>query len=267
MSTIANFFAFAESLLSMSFKDHFSQQADAYAKYRPHYPRALFEYLASLPPAHDTAWDCATGNGQAALGLAPHFAAVIATDASAQQITQALPHEKIAYQVAPAERTNIPPHSVDLITVAQALHWFHFEEFYAEAKRVLEPAGVIAAWCYNLLRCVPEIDHLLDEFYFETVGPFWPPERKLLEEHYQNISFPFDEITSPDFFMTAAWNLEDLIGYLGTWSATQRFIARKKADPRIDLRVQLQKVWREPEELKRIIWPLYLRAGRLRAGE
>lgn len=246
----------------MPFKDHFSGLADAYAKYRPHYPAALFQYLTSLTQTPHTAWDCATGNGQAALGLAPYFQHIIATDASAQQIAQAAPHERVHYHVAPAEHTDIPAQTLDLITVAQALHWFHFEEFFPEVKRVLKPGGVIAAWCYNLLRCEPGIDQPLDEFYFNTIGPFWPPERKLLEDNYRTIPFPFTEISAPDFFMTAEWSLDDFIGYLYTWSATQRYLAQKKTDPLPDLQQRLRPVWGEPQQKKIMQWPLYLRVGR-----
>ena len=248
------------------FKDHFSQHAGEYAKYRPHYPAALFEYLAGLAPAREAAWDCATGNGQAALGLAPYFDRIIGTDASAPQITQATPHPKVQYAVVPAERTAMPARSLDLIAVAQALHWFHFNEFYAEARRVLKPRGVIAVWCYNLLRCEPGIDALLDEYYVNVVGRFWPPERKLLEDRYQNISFPFAEIAAPNFFMEAEWPLDDLLGYLRTWSATQIFIAQNQADPLVDFRRRLLAHWDNPALSKRMQWPLYVRVGRMTAN-
>ena len=247
----------------MSFKDHFSQQAHEYAKYRPRYPAALFEYLAALASARETAWDCATGNGQAALGLAPYFKRVLATDASAQQIGQAVAHERVEYRVAVAEHTDINSRSVDLITVAQALHWFRFEEFYAEVNRVLKPGGVIAVWSYDLLRCDSEIDPILDEFYYRLVGPFWPPERKLVEERYKTIPFPYPEINPPEFFMETEWRLEELIGYLRTWSATQRFVAQQNFDPLPDLRRRLETIWDEPSRRKHIKWPLHLRVGKL----
>jgi len=246
----------------MSFKDHFSKHALDYAKYRPHYPQEMFAYLAGLCPTRETAWDCATGNGQAALSLTPFFAHLLATDASAQQIAQATAHPKIEYRVAPAEHTDIPAHAVALVTVAQALHWFHFEPFYAEVRRVLAPGGIVAVWCYNLLRCAPAIDKILDEYYRDVVGTFWPPERKFLEDRYQAIPFPFQEIDAPEFFMSATWNLDDLIGYVRTWSATQRFIAQKNSDPLIALRSRLLPPWGAPEQDRRLTWPLYLRVGR-----
>ncbi|NUO78462.1 class I SAM-dependent methyltransferase [candidate division KSB1 bacterium] len=247
----------------MSFKDHFSTQATDYAQYRPNYPEALFAYLATLVPEHKLAWDCGTGNGQAALSLAPHFEKISATDPSAKQIANATPHAKINYHIAPAERTEIPPHSVDLITVAQALHWFDFEKFYAEVGRVLKPNGVLAVWCYTLLESEPQIDAILNEFYFDIVGRYWPPERKLLENNYRDIPFPFEQITTPRFYMEQEWRLDDLFGYLGTWSSVQRFIAQHGEDPREQIRARLREAWGEVAEPRRIKWPLHLKIGRL----
>ncbi|MFQ5631766.1 MAG: class I SAM-dependent methyltransferase, partial [bacterium] len=146
---------------NINFKDHFSKQASEYHLYRPHYPPGLFKYLFTLTTRHEIAWDCATGNGQAALGIAPYFRQVIATDASKKQITQAMPHQKVTYQIAPAERTDIASATVELVTVAQALHWFDFEEFYAEVRRVLRPEGVLAIWHYNRAAISPEIDAIV----------------------------------------------------------------------------------------------------------
>ncbi len=249
----------------MSFKDHFSTQAMDYAKHRPDYPEALFAYLSTLVAEHERAWDCGTGNGQAALGLVPHFARIIATDPSAKQIAHAAPHEKIVYRVAPAEQTDIPTHSIDLIAVAQALHWFDFEKFYVEVRRVLKPNGVLAAWCYNLLECEPDVDALLNEFYSEIVGPYWPPERKLIEGNYRDIPFPFQIRDSPRFYMEAYWRCEDLLGYLGTWSSVQRFIAQHGDDPREQIYERLAQAWGEAANTKPIKWPLHLKVGRLRS--
>ncbi len=245
----------------MSFKDHFSKQATDYAKYRPNYPEALFAYLASLVPEHELAWDCGTGNGQTACSLAPHFEKVIATDPSVKQIANARPHEKITYRVAPAEQTDIVSHSVDLITVAQALHWFDFEKFYTEAARARKPNGVLAAWCYKLLECEPRVDAILHEFYSDIVGPYWPPERKLLENNYRDIPFPLQQIDVPRFHMETHWNLQDLIGYLGTWSSTQKFIAQHGDDPRQQIRERLANAWGEEASTKPIKWPLHLKVG------
>jgi SAM-dependent methyltransferase len=247
----------------MTFKDHFSTLATNYAKYRPHYPAALFEYLASLVSEHKLAWDCATGNGQAALGLAPYFEHVIATDASARQIANAIRHEKITYSAAPAERSEIASHSIDLIMVAQALHWLDFDKFYAEVRRVLKPHGILAVSCYNLLQINPEIDRIHHRYYYDIVGPYWPPERKWIEDDFQSIPFPFEEITMPSFSMEALWDLDDLQGYLGTWSATQRFMEAKGLNPLEQIRADLEKAWGEPAMKRRVEWPLVVRAGKL----
>lgn len=245
----------------MQFKDYFSARSGDYAKHRPRYPASLFEYLASLTGGHERAWDCATGSGQAALGLVPYFAQVIATDASQSQLESALPHEQIDYRVAKAEQTDIKAGSVDLVTVAQALHWFDLDAFYAEAKRVLKPAGVLAAWSYNLLEISPAVDALVNEFYGETVGSYWPPERRLIKDGYRSIAFPFRELKPPPVEMEVRWNLQDLAGYLRTWSATKRFIAARGFDPVTDLTAALLPIWGAPEEEKSVRWPLSFRVG------
>lgn len=246
----------------MTFNDHFSTQANDYAKYRPNYPEALFAYLATLVPEHQLAWDCGTGNGQAAFSLAPYFARVIATDPSAKQIANATPHAQIDYRIAPGERTEIASRSVDLITVAQALHWFEHEKFYAEVRRVLKPSGVLAVWCYTLLEGEPGVDAVLNEFYHDIVGPYWPPERKLLENNYADIPFPFARLAAPRFYMETQWRLEDLLGYLGTWSSVQRYLAQNGSDPRELIHARLSEAWGEGSTLKSIRWPVHLKVGR-----
>lgn len=245
----------------MQFKDYFSTHSNAYAKYRPRYPASLFEYLSAVTPQHERAWDCATGNGQAALGLATFFEQVIATDASQSQLESAQRHERISYRVAIAERTGIEAASVDLVTVAQALHWFDLDAFYAEAKRVLKPLGVLAVWAYNLLEIEPEIDAKINAFYGETVGPFWPPERHLIEDGYRSIAFPFRELKPPPMQMEARWNLPDLAGYLRTWSATKRFAGERRFDPVTDLTNELLPIWGAPDKERLVRWPLNVRVG------
>jgi SAM-dependent methyltransferase len=245
----------------MSFKDHFSKQAAAYARFRPGYPQELFDYLVSIAPSRRLAWDCGTGNGQAAAGLASVFDAVIATDASEKQITNAELHERVDYRVAPAEDSSIDFGTVDLIMVAQALHWFDLDRFYAEARRVLKSDGVLAASAYNLLNINPTIDEVVNRYYYEVVGPFWPQERKLVEQ-FDNLPFPFHEIDPPKFEMTAQWNLDHLVGYLRTWSSTQRFIAAKGSDPLKEIMDGLCAAWGTPEQTRNVIWPLTLRIGR-----
>jgi SAM-dependent methyltransferase len=245
-----------------NFKDHFSGHASLYSRFRPTYPGALFDFLADAAPARLLAWDCATGGGQAALALADRFEKVIATDASAEQIKAAKPHARVEYRVAPAEAGGPASGSVDLLAVAQALHWFDREKFYAEAKRTLKPGGVLAVWSYNLLSITPELDALVNHFYHEIVGPYWPPERKLVEQGYGGIEFPFMEISAPEFAMNAGWTLEDFAGYLTTWSSVRRFMDAQGADPVAALLPALRKIWGDPGSSRRISWPLELRAGR-----
>ncbi len=243
------------------FKDHFSKQADQYAAYRPRYPAELFQKLASLSNSRQQAWDCATGNGQAAYALAEFFEQVIATDASANQIANALAHDNIHYEVSPAEKTRLKKNSIDLITVAQALHWFNLEDFYVEVKRVLKPGGIIAVWSYNFLDLSPEINEILNDFYSNKVGVYWPPERSLVEAGYQDIYFPFKEIKVPVYHMSAQWNMAQLLGYLGTWSAVQRYLDDTGESPLPELAAALGKVWGGREKIYTIRWPLTLRLG------
>jgi SAM-dependent methyltransferase len=245
----------------MGFKDHFSKQAADYAKFRPRYPHKMFEYLGSLVPRRQLAWDCGTGNGQAAAGLASVFDRVIATDASEKQISNAQPHERVEYRVARAEESALESASIDLIMVAQALHWFDLDRFYAEARRVLKPCGVFAASAYRFFHITSEIDQLVNHRYHDKiVGPFWPQERELVEK-FEELPFPFAEIQTPSFEMIAQWNLEHLVGYLRSWSATQRFIAANERDPLEEIAVELRVAWGDTNQTRRVIWPLTLRVG------
>lgn len=244
------------------FKDHFSSHAEAYARARPGYPPALFSHLAALAPSTSLAWDCATGNGQLAIGLAQRFERVIATDASAAQIEHAFAHERIAYRVEPAEATSLDTASVDLVTVGQALHWFDLDRFYAEVRRVLRPGGVIVACCYGRCTIAPDIDAVVDRFYGEIVGPFWPPERAFVEFGYRTLAFSFERVSMPDFSMHAEWTAEELLAYLGTWSAAQRFEAQHGRDPRDEIAESLVNAWGARHTRRRIEWPLSFLAGR-----
>ncbi len=248
--------------MSPAFHDHFSGVASRYADFRPRYPAALFDYLAMLAPADVVVWDCACGNGQATLDLAARFEKVIATDASREQIASAAPHPKIAYRVAPAEVSGLPDHSVGLVTVAQAVHWFDFDRFYAEVQRVLRPNGIIAIWAYGLNAVEGEpANQLVQAFYADTVGPYWPPQRKMVEEGYRTIPFPFAEMTPPTFQMEAHWTLEQLLGYFSTWSATNRFMQATGRNPLEPLAADLRRAWAEPAVPRRIVWPLTVRVG------
>ncbi len=243
-------------------KDYFSKQSIDYARYRPRYPESLFSYLAGLVPTHDCAWDCATGNGQAAVGLAQFFEHVIATDISEAQLSGAFQHPRIQYKAAHAESSGLASESVELITVAQALHWFDIEGFYKDANRVLKPRGAIAVWTYNVIQFDEQtIDALVREFHDHTVGPFWPPERDLVMDGYRSLPFPFREINPPRIEMETRWDLAHLIGYLRSWSATQRYIDKHTDDPTSQLAERFGKVWGEAEKERIARWPLQLRVG------
>jgi SAM-dependent methyltransferase len=242
-----------------SFKDHFSKQAAEYAKFRPRYPEELFRWLGSIAPARELAWDCATGSGQAAIELVEVFERVIATDASAKQIANAEQHPRVEYRVATAENSGLESSSVDLITVAQALHWFDLENFYSEVRRVLKPRGVIAATAYKLATVSPDVDAVVNRYYSEIVGLYWPAERVLVEK-FEELPFPFEEIEAPAFEMVAEWNVEQLLGYLRTWSATQQFIAAEKRDPLEEIEEELREAW--GDEVRRVVWPLTVKVGR-----
>ena len=249
--------------MNSTFHDHFSNVASRYADFRPHYPEALFDYLATLVSRSSLVWDCAAGNGQASVDLAERFHRVVATDASREQIASAKPHPKIEYRVAPAHQSGLPDESVGLITVAQALHWFDLERFYAEAKRVLQPEGVLAVWAYGINEVEGEtLNRLVQDFYSNIVGPYWPPERKLVEEGYRTIPFPFAEVAPPSFRMETGWTFDQLLGYFSTWSATNRFIKATGQNPLEPLSAALAGSWGDANLPRRITWPLSLRLGR-----
>ncbi len=243
-------------------KDHFSTQSGDYARYRPTYPDALFEYLASIASAGGSAWDCATGTGQAARGLARWFDRVYATDASESQIANALPQRGITFATAPAEASGLDAGSVDLVTVAQALHWFDLDQFYTEVRRVLRPGGVIAVWCYLLARVDETPDAILRRYYDELTGPYWPPERRMVESAYRTIPFPFVELEAAVFEIEVDWSVQDMLGYLGTWSASRRYKDERGVDPVGLIADEMREVWGDGT-LRRVCWPMALRVGRV----
>ena len=244
------------------FKDHFSTLAQDYARFRPRYPDTLFADLAAVAPGHERAWDCATGNGQAAEGLSRWFREVVATDASGAQIAAAAGPANVRFAVAPAEASGLPAASIDLLLVAQAAHWFDLPAFYAEAERVLRPGGVLALLTYSGVRIDPVLDPVLREFHQVIVGPYWPPERAHVERDYRDLPFPWPEMAFPPQEMTADWSLDELIGYLGTWSATRACREQTGQDPLPALRMRLEAGWGEPARRRIVRWPLPIRIGR-----
>ena len=249
--------------MTSAFKDHFSGHAADYSTYRPEYPPELFAWLASLCKEHQLAWDCATGNGQAAVELTNHFSYVIGTDASAEQIYQALDYPRVEYQVAPAEKTEFKDQSVDLITVAQALHWFDFDGFFNEVRRVLKPEGILAVWTYALHQITPEVDAVIEKLYNGLTGPYWPEERKHIENSMADIEFPFTPVKSPKCTMQKHWSFSHLVGYLNTWSATQRYIKDKGHNPVELVAEELHAAWGTDTETRLVTWPVTLKVFKL----
>lgn len=244
------------------FKDNFSRHAEIYSKFRPDYPPDFFDYLASLVEATDVAWDCGTGNGQAAHGLARHFKSVVATDPSEAQLAAAVPHGRIAFSVGKAEHSGLPDESVDLVSVAQAYHWFDFENFHAEVRRVLKKNGVLAVWAYGLPVISPEIDRLVRHFHDAVVGAFWQAENRLIESDYAAVPFPFPLVATPDFHIRKRISVAETVGLVRSWSATQRFVEHFGTDPLADFKRELECVWRDSEAPREAVWKLILKVGR-----
>jgi len=241
-------------------KDNFSKQAEIYSKFRPGYPPDLFTFIASLVKNKHAVWDCATGNGQAATELAKHFEQVYATDISEKQLENAVQKSNIIYLKEPAEKTSFEDNHFDLITVAQAIHWFDFDAFYKEVNRTLKPAGVLAVIGYGMLKGDDEINRAIDYFYKDVTGPYWDKERRYLDEGYQTIPFPFREIAAPAFVSKYNWNLGQLTGYLNTWSAVQHYIKQHGHNPVEELEMRLKEHW-QADESRLIEFPILLRIG------
>jgi SAM-dependent methyltransferase len=245
-------------------KDNFSKQADQYARYRPHYPPELYDFLYAHTSSFHCAWDCGTGNGQVAAQLAKRFDKVHATDISETQLQHATRLPNIEYHLCRAEKTTIPDNSINLITVGQAFHWFDAAAFYKEVRRVAAADAVLALWLYDLLQTGSgKVNELLHTFYNHTLGGYWDPERKLIDEHYAHISFPFEEIPAPEFYMEYNWLLEDVVLYLNTWSAVQRYIRQQGQNPVDALRRSLAEAWGTPEVRRMVRFPVFMRVGKV----
>lgn len=247
----------------MSFSDHFSGHAAGYAQARPTYPETVFEWLAARCARRELAWDAGCGNGQAALALARRFACVVATDPSAEQIAQAPTHPQIEYRVEPAESPTLADASVDLVTVAQAMHWFDLDRFHASVARVLRRDGLVAVWTYGLSNVDAEVDAVFRRLYDDVLGPYWPAERRHVENGYAELAFPYMAIDAPPFEMETRWTLAQYLAYLRTWSATQRYLRATGEDPVQVLAAAFTTAWGDPARAREVRWPLGLRVGRV----
>jgi len=244
-------------------KDLFSKQASLYAKYRPGYPKELIEYIVSQVNTRETAWDCATGNGQAALLLSPYFKKIFATDISEKQIREALQNPSIIYSLSNEEKTSFADNTFDLITVAQAYHWFHFEGFFHEATRVGKPGSAVSAWCYGLLNAEDKILHrMIHDYYYQKMGKYWDPERKYVDEEYKTIPFNFVNRVSKNFHEYVQWTLDDLVGYFNTWSSLQHFIKANNYNAATEFAKELKLIWNDDSK-KSFSFPLFLLIGRI----
>ena len=246
-----------------TFRDHFSSQAMNYQKYRPGYPDELFSYLCSLCYDKKYAWDSGTGNGQCALELTRYFDKILATDPSESQIKGATQQTQIKYDVSLAEKCPESDQSFDLITVAQALHWFDFNAFFKEVKRVSKQGGIFAAWTYTHAEVSPDVDLIYSKFYSDIVGKYWPEERKFVEDKYKSIIFPFEDIESPNFKIKIKYSRADYLAYLGTWSAVKNYKLDNQNDPIELIESEIAEVWEDKEELREVKWPIHLRVGRM----
>ncbi len=240
--------------------DNFSTGSSEYATFRPESPKEIFDFIYSKVNNNNTAWDCGTGNGQVATVLAHKFSLVFGTDISQQQLDLAQKKENITYLNERAEQTSLQDTSIDLVTIAQAIHWFDFDKFYAEVNRVAAPGGIIAAWTYSTMKLTPEIDAVIDTLYEDITGPYWDKERSYVDEGYHTIPFPFKEIAAPEFRIMKHWSLEQFAGYLRTWSGVKHYIAKENQDPILLVMDDLKKAWGS-SELQEIRWPVHIRIG------
>lgn len=246
----------------MAAGNYFSAASDLYKQYRPTYPEALYQYLAGLAPSRRLAWDCGCGNGQASVVLAKYFQQVRANDISPEQIAEAQPADNVTYHVSAGEEINAENNSIDLVTIAQAIHWFKHDSFFREVDRVLKPNGVLAAWGYQLMYSDSPLDAVIERLHGDIVGPYWPKGREYLDEGYSQITFPYARIESPPFSMQCEWQLAHLIGYLNTWSAVKAYTQAHQQNP-IDLVLNdIENCWGDPEQSRFIYWPLILYVGK-----
>jgi SAM-dependent methyltransferase len=244
-----------------TFKDHFSQVASAYAHWRPTYPDTLFDAITAVVPSDARVWEPGCGSGQATRGLAKRFAHVFATDPSAAQIEQHWAKEgesaNVRVAVEPGEATSLADRSVGLIAVAQALHWFDRAQFFAECERVLCPGGVLAAWTYQDMVFSDDLAPAADAFRTQ-IESYWPSERIQVDAGYADYAWPFPALPAPAPWLTAEWNLPQLLGYLGSLSATARCRSATGRDPVEEHADALASAWGDPQRERTMRWPLIL---------
>ena len=245
----------------MAFKDHFSSHAAVYRQARPRYDPAFFAWLAQQCAQRELAWDAGCGNGQATVALAPHFARVVGTDPSAPQVENAQAADSVEYRVEAAEQCSLPDASADLVTVAQALHWFDLDAFHAQVHRVLRPGGIVAQWSYADCRVGSAVDAVKNRLYVDVLDSYWAPERRLVESGYRELAFPFVRIEAPAFELRVEWNLAQFLAYLRSWSATQKYIQAHGVDPVGELEGDFARAWGDAAQPHPVVWDLATRVG------
>ena len=248
---------------NVTFNNWFAQGGSDYARYRPEYPAALGTYLANLATDRAKALDVGCGTGQLTGLLAEHFASVVGTDPSASQLASAEPHPAVRYVLSPAERLPDDFADFNLITVAQAAHWFDLDTFYREARRVSAPGGILALISYGVMRLDDELQQRFQTFYYDEIGPYWPAERQLVDDGYRTLMFPFTEIPTPAMSINLAWPLEGLLGYISTWSAVKKAQDAGKSMLLEAFSQDIRRLWGNPETLRQIVWPINMRVGAL----
>jgi SAM-dependent methyltransferase len=245
------------------FPDHFSKIASSYVQYRPRYPAALADFLSGIAPARELAWECGCGSGQLSVDLANRFARVIATDASADQLAQAVPHPRIEYRCATAERSGLSSGIADAVIAAQAAHWFDLQSWYGEVRRVAKPAAIVAAISYGNVLMEGDAGALVERFYGGLVGTYWSPHRKLVDEGYRDLFFPFEEIEAPPLEIRVEWDLAAFQGYVETWSAVRALVQAEGRSRLESFREELARAWGPAQETRTVRWPIAVRAGRV----
>ena len=242
----------------------FDRGGSNYAHYRPHYPPELAEYLIGLAPRREFALDVGCGSGQLTAMLAGAFEKTVGCDPSVSQLAGAARTPRAWYVCAAAECLPVRDRSVDLITVAQAAHWFRLPAFYAGVRRVARPGAVLALITYGTLHVSdPALDARFQRFYTDEIGPWWPPQRKLVDAGYRTLDFPFAEYEAPPLEISLHWPLAAFLGYLSTWSAVRH--ARQAGQGAVLERfvIGFSALWGKPERACKIVWPLHLRVGRV----
>jgi SAM-dependent methyltransferase len=241
----------------------FSGVSKEYAASRPLYPPELFEWLASCVTSRKTAWDAATGSGQAALGLATHFSRVIATDLSPRQLQYARQHPRIEYRVAPAEESGLAAESVDLVAAAAAIHWFDLSRFYVEVERVIRRGGVLAAWTYHVAHVDPPLDRVLWPFYRDLVGPYFAAGARMVDSRYESLTLPGKDLKAPAFKVSVRWSADDVLKFVNTWSGVQSYMAETKQDPVAQIAGSVRDLFGGDDTIQEVSWPLYVLAAKL----